>query len=51
MKEACQNLVRSVVQREDLEIQKENTGKENRMLTSPKVFSPLQRWFSLVELI
>jgi hypothetical protein len=21
------------------------------MLTSPKVFSPLQRWFSLVELI
>ena len=32
MKEACQNLVRSVVQREDLQIQKENTGKENRML-------------------
>ena len=32
MKETCQNLVRSVVQREDLQIQKENTGKENRML-------------------
>ena len=27
-----QNLVRSVVQREDLHIEKENTGKENRML-------------------
>jgi hypothetical protein len=32
MKETCQNLVRSVVQREDLQIEKENTGKENRML-------------------
>ena len=32
MKETCQNLVRSVVQKEDLQIQKENTGKENRML-------------------
>jgi hypothetical protein len=32
MKETCQNLVRSVVQREDLHIEKENTGKENRML-------------------
>jgi uncharacterized protein YheU (UPF0270 family) len=30
--ETCENLVRSVVQREDLQIQKENTGKENRML-------------------
>ena len=32
MKETCQNLVRSVVQREDLQIEKENTGKEKRML-------------------
>jgi hypothetical protein len=37
MKETCRNLVRrnlvrSVDQREDLQIQKENTGKENRML-------------------
>jgi hypothetical protein len=32
MKETCQNLVRNVVEREDLQIQKENTGKENRML-------------------
>jgi hypothetical protein len=27
MKKTCQNLVRSVVQREDLQIQKENSGK------------------------
>jgi hypothetical protein len=46
MKEKCQNLVRSVVQREDLQIQKENTGKVNRMLNNkyifPSKFSPTE---------
>ena len=32
MKETCRNLVRRVDQREDLQIQKKPTGKENRML-------------------
>ena len=37
MKETCQNLVRSVVQR-DLQIQKENSGKENRMLNLSRIW-------------
>jgi hypothetical protein len=35
---SCQKLIRSVVQREDLQIQKENSGKENRMLNLSRIW-------------
>ena len=49
MKETCQNLVRSVVQREDLQIQKENSGKENRMLNLSRIWigDQCDRWNEL----
>jgi hypothetical protein len=49
MKETCQNLVRSVVQREDLQIQKENSGKENRMLKLSRIWigDQCDRWNEL----
>jgi hypothetical protein len=49
MKETCQNLVRRVVQREDLQIQKENSGKENRMLNLSRIWIGDQcgRWNEL----
>jgi hypothetical protein len=49
MKETCQNLVRNVVQREDLQIQKENSGKENRMLNLSRIWigDQCDRWNEL----
>ena len=49
MKETCQNLVRSVVQREDLQIQKENSRKENRMLNLSRIWigDQCDRWNEL----
>ena len=49
MKETCQNLVRSVVQREDLQIQKENSGNENRMLNLSRIWigDQCDRWNEL----
>ena len=49
MTETCQNLVRSVVQREDLQIQKENSGKENRMLNLSRIWigDQCDRWNEL----
>jgi hypothetical protein len=47
MKETCQNLVRSVVQREDLQIQKENSGKENRMLNLSRIWIGFITYFEV----